>query len=316
MRRLIAAAAILIVIGFVVFKFVNRADDEPTAHVSAAASAFPFPDRSAAGNIDRPAVADASAGYGALTLRLANPLEHSQSLRGLQEQYQSSANPAERNLAWRAWSACFPTFISASGAVPTLDSVTRALPENASNHAERIEAYRALMGRCKAFLDLPRDRLVMHTEQLKGAALSGTLDAPGDAARRLQTQGKTAEASAIARATVASGDAWAIGSLRDFIFARASDTDSGDQSSVRLRSDLRALAFSIAACDLGMACDANSLTAIELCAKQGQCGGTVQDRLLQVLPDQADRDAVVREAASVASAVRTRNFAALGIDTP
>ncbi|MES2069280.1 MAG: hypothetical protein V4488_02955 [Pseudomonadota bacterium] len=251
--------------------------------------------------------------YAKLTESLANPLERAQDLRSLYELYKSSNDPVERNIAYRAWSACFPAFIAPQGESPTLESVTRALPRNASNNAERIEAYRSLLGRCKNFFEIPRDKLLAETRQLNNEALAGQADTPGERALRTLADGNTSEAAEAARAVVASQDAFAIRSLQDFMYKYLSSRTDALPEQPAARPDLRALAFSLAACELGMECGAGSLKALQLCANLGQCSGSVQERYLQSLSNQAERDIAQKERDLVVGAVRNGDYRALGL---
>lgn len=302
--RLAAAALMTAVVTFYILH-----DAAPTAHApSHVAAPFPFPAR------DQPSPsAPASATidpYAGLTDRLANPLENAAALRPFFERYQGSANPLDRWFAARAWSACFPLFLAPANGAASFDNVTRALPADAPNHAERLDAYRALMGRCRSFLDLPRATLAAHSEQINGATQSGALLSPGERARSLYAHGQSAQAAGIAQVIVASGDAYAIGSLRDYAFQVLTQRADAGAAQGGVRPDLGALAVSIAGCDMGLACGAASLTALQACASNGLCSGDLRQRLLQELSE-AERTAVLLQSATLVAALRARDFAAL-----
>lgn len=243
-----------------------------------------------------------------VTERLANPLERSPDLRVNFEQNKNSKNPTERNIALRAWTACFPHFTAPQGQAVTLDSVTKGLSRQAPNYSERVDAYRSLLGRCKNFLDLPHDDIVLQSQQLENFRNTGEAQSPGELARQYLNAGKMNEAKAVARSIITSKDAYAINSLSEFI---ADMTASA--ASVHADPELRSMAFSIAACQLGLECGSDSLTALLLCANNGACTGSVVDRYLSELPSQPDRDVVLRESRRVIDAIRENDMSALGL---
>jgi hypothetical protein len=100
-----------------------------------------------------------------MTPRLSNPLERSDNLRQIYERYRDSRYGFERSIAFRAWSACFPQFMSADAQAVTLEKLTQALPVNAPKHAVRVDAYRELRRRCEAFFELSRDDVLAFTQQ-------------------------------------------------------------------------------------------------------------------------------------------------------
>ena len=80
------------------------------------------------------------------------------------------------------------------------------------------------------------------------------------------------------------------------------------------RSYLRGLAFAMAACQLGLDCSAESLTALLLCANSGQCAGSLTDRYLQALSNAADRERAARLTELTLAAIRANDFSALALD--
>jgi hypothetical protein len=245
--------------------------------------------------------------------QLANVLERAPDLRSVFERYKDSADVTERNAAYRAWSACYPTFIAPAGQPVTLDMVTHALPRGAPDHAERIEAYRSLLGRCKAFFNLDRDSVVAQTEAQQAAWQSGRARAPGELALQHLEQGDAAGAVREARAAIASGDAYAIYSLRDFMARHLKRQGDADGNAPPAQPELRALAFYLAPCELGMECGPDSLTALQLCANRGECSGTVAERYAHSFAGQVDRDTLLRESSRVAAAIRAGDLMALGL---
>jgi len=233
-------------------------------------------------------------------VQLANALERAPDLRRVFDRYKASADPAQRNTAYRAWSACYPTFAAPAGEPVTLEMVTRALPQNAPDYAGRVEAYRSLLGRCKEFFDLDRDAVMAEMRRQKAAWQEG------QALRSLE-QGDAAAAVREARAVIASGDAYAIFSLGGFMARYLKQEGEPSQP------DIRALAFYLAPCELGLECGPDSLSALLLCANRGECEGTVADRYAHSFAGQEDRESLLRESRRVAAAIRTGDLGALGL---
>lgn len=247
------------------------------------------------------------------TQHMVKSLERSTDLRATYDKYKDSRNPSERNTAYRAWSACFPTFVAPEGQAISLEGVTRAVPPNAPGSAQRIDAYRALMGRCKNFSDMSRQQIVRETERQKSAWSNGAAAAPGELAAKLLTDGEPERALQAARAVLASRDPAAISSLREYInqyFVLQVDAQSAPPD---LRPDLRSLAFGMAACELGLECGPDSMTALQQCANTGACGGGVADRYLASVANPADRERLLRETQQVTAAIRSGDFKALGL---
>ena len=285
----------------------QQTDSAPEAASRVTDAVFPIPSHMPYGS--SPATADDNPNI-ALTKRLANPLERAQNLRLVYDKYKTSSDPAERNTAYRAWSACFPTFAAPQGQPVTLEIATRALPQNGPNSAERIDAYRALMGRCTGFFDMPHDAVMAQTQQQNGAWLSGDLRAPGERAAKYLADGKTQEAASAAHAIIASQDPFAIYSLREFMGTMPGNAQS-DQAPGK--PDARALAFYIVPCELGMECGPDSLTALQLCAHTGECSGTVAERYLHAFSAQIDRTTLENESRRIADAIKAGDYHALGL---
>ena len=214
-------------------------------------------------------------------------------------------------MAYRAWLACFPVFIAPQGGMVPIETITASLP--AQGQEVRAAAYRDIWGRCKSFSDLPRQKLLAETQFQKDAWLSGRAHAPGDSAAKSHMAGETAQALTIARTAIATRDPYAIDSLREFVIHYWWDHNDRYPDDPVNRPDLRALAFSVAACQMGLECGATSLTAVQQCANTGACTGSTVERYLQSLPTQADREALVVESRKVGDAIRTQDFKALGL---
>jgi hypothetical protein len=247
------------------------------------------------------------------TKLLGNPLERSSDLRAIYYQFKDSKDPIERHTAYRAWSACFPTFIAAAGKSVTVEELTSTLPVNSPNRAARIEAYRNLQGRCKAYSDMPREETLRLTAEQQEAANSGRILSPGDTAAKQLNDGNQEAALKIVYDILASKDAFAISSLKDFVQQYLVLQVDAQMLNSSERPDLRALAFSLAACELGLECGPGSLSALQLCTSIAQCSGTVSERYLQALPNQADRERLQAETRRVLDAIHSGDFKRLGL---
>jgi hypothetical protein len=79
------------------------------------------------------------------------------------------------------------------------------------------------------------------------------------------------------------------------------------------RTDLKSLALSVVACELGLDCGEQSLTALQLCPHSGYCNGGVIDRYAQSLPHPTDRERLTEESRRVAAAIASGVLKALGL---
>lgn len=295
--------AMLVAAGLAALYLLNgRESSQHDGRPTTGDPAFPFP----ALSTGRTAALEPGT-HTATTERLANPLERSADLRATFEQYKSSKNASERNIALRAWTACFPAFTAPDGQAVTLENVTRGLPRDARNYPLRVDAYRSLLGRCKRFLDLSHDDIVAESREQENAWNAGDARSPGESALQSFNAGKVDESRSAVRSILASGDAYAIGSMSELV----ADAES-PLPRTSLSPALRSLAFSVAACELGLECGPGSLTALLLCANNGACEGGVVDRYLSELPDQAEYDAVLQESRRVIDAVKANDMSVLG----
>lgn len=242
----------------------------------------------------------------------SNSFELSRDLRAIYEQHKASNNASERYTAYRAWTACFPTFVSPNGQLASIDALTHALPKD-GKLVDRENAYRAIQARCLSFSYMSRDEMLDANRNQQAAHNRGDLMSPGEQAEKFLTEGNKESALKTMHDIIAAGDPYAISSLREFVNqfivlqvdAQAVHSDE--------RPDLRSLAFTLAACHLGLECGPTSLSALQLCASMGECVGSVADRYLQALPNQADRDAVAIETRRVLTAIGAGDLKALGL---
>ncbi len=310
-KKLAMGIAVLLIFLAATYYFSSDSSIPKTSSSSVINAAFIPPTQVPRSTADANHVATNS--YADATRLLGNPLERSLDLSATYQQFKDSKNPVERHIAYRAWSACFPTFIAPQGQSISIENLTKALPKGDPATALRVEAYRSLFGRCKHFSHMTRAESLSATQHQQEASNSGAILSPGDIASKHLTDGKPEQAMQVARDIISSQDAFAIASLSAFINQIGVAQVDGQSAHSDLRPDLHSLAFSIAACQMGLDCGAGSLTALQMCASMGQCYGSVLDRYLQSMPNQADRDAVQREAQQVLDAIRSKNFKALGL---
>ena len=248
-----------------------------------------------------------------LTQRAANPLELSHDLRAVYEQFKDSRDPVERHMAYRAWSACFPTFIAPQGQAVSIESLTQSFQKDDPRSAPRVEAYRNLQARCWKFSNVTRDEALNATRLQQESSYLGMVLSPGEQAAKYLTDGNKAEAVRAARAILASQDPYAISSLREFINQMIVLQVDAQTLPNTERADLRSLAFTLAACQMGLECGSDSLSALQLCTSLGACSGNVSERYLQALPSEADRTALKLETGRVIREIQSGNFSALGL---
>jgi hypothetical protein len=236
---------------------------------------------------------------------MGNELETARNLRQVFDQFKNSRSPVARNVAYRAWTACHPTFISPQGEPANLERVLKTLTASGIDSAARRAAYRDLYQRCAGFFDMSRDAAMLNTQVQQESFDRGEAAAPGELAILRLRQGDESAALDIVRDALASKDAYAVASLQEFIYLSLRLQRDAGALPGNERIDIRSLAYTLAACQIGLECGAESLTALRLCANSGQCEGGVADRLLQSLPNANDRAAAVVEAARVVAAIQS-----------
>lgn len=252
--------------------------------------------------------------YVGLTDKLANPLERSGDLRRTYETYKSSRDPVERYIAQRAWSACFPAFIAPQGQAFSLEQVSRGLIPGTPQTAVRVEAYRRLLGRCKRFSEWRRDELVRATEEAQEKVNAGVILNPGQLAEKYWRAGQWDQALQVVREVIASQDAFAVGSLKDFVDPYWREQVEIHANLGHVRPDIRGQAYAFAACELGLVCDASTLSADLLCAHEGLCQADLRSRLLDALSNPEDKRLLQAETRRVIDAVKLRRTENLGLN--
>lgn len=255
-----------------------------------------------------------SLSYVGLTDRLANPLERSGDLRRIYEQYKSSRDPVERYFAQRAWSACFPAFIAPQGQAFSLEQLSRGLQPGTPQTAVRVEAYRRLLGRCKRFSEWRRDELVRATEDAQEKVNAGVISNPGQLAEKYWRAGQWDQALQVVREVIASQDAFAVGSLKDFVYPYWREQVEIHTHFAHVRPDIRGQAYAFAACELGLVCDASTLSADLMCAHEGLCQADLRISLLEALSAPQDKHLLQAETRRVIDAVKLRRIENLGLN--
>ena len=248
-----------------------------------------------------------------MTPKLGNPLERSDNLRTIYERFRDSRYGFERSVAFRAWSACFPQFMSADGQAVSLEKLTAALPVNAPHNAARIDAYRELRRRCEPFFELSRDDVIAFTQRQSDLWKKGEALDPGELALKYLKADDKPKALAVVRDVLSSRDAYAIATLREFVHQFLVLQVDAQALPGNTRTDLKSLGLTVAACDLGLDCSEQSLTALQLCAHSGYCSGSVIDRYAQSLPNPTDRARLTEESRRVAAAIASGDLKALGL---
>ena len=248
-----------------------------------------------------------------MTVTLGNPLERSDNLRKTYEIFRDSRFGFERSVAFRAWSACFPQFMSADGQAVSLEKLSAALPMNAPNNAARIDAYRELRRRCEPFFELSRDDVIALTQRQSDLWKKGEALDPGELALKYLKADDKPKALAVMRDVLTSRDAYAIASMREFVHQFLVLQVDAQALPSSTRTDLKSLALTVAACDLGLDCTEQSLTALLLCAHNGYCSGDVIDRYAQSLPNPTDRERLGEESRRVIAAIQVADVKPLGL---
>jgi len=246
-----------------------------------------------------------------MTPKLGNPLERSDNLRKIYESLRDSRYGFERSVAFRAWSACFPQFMSADGQAVSLEKLTKALPVNAPNNAARVEAYRELRRRCEPFFELSRDDVIAFTQRQSDLWKKGEALDPGELALKYLKADEKPKALTVVRDVLSSRDAYAIASLREFVHQYLALQVDAQVLPGNTRTDITSLALTVAACDLGLDCSADSLTALQQCAHSGLCEGSVIDRYVQTLLNPGDRERLADESRRMTAAITSGDFTAL-----
>lgn len=211
-----------------------------------------------------------------------DPLELSKDLRATFEQNKNAQDAARQQLAYRAWRTCLPNF-----AGPAAATLRKQMQSLADTTPQKI-AYRQLTERCKNFDQLSADEIKQQQQIQQTHWSDGAVRTAGEQATQLLQQDQYAAAIQAANAALATRNPQALESLRGFVgtYLRSNSLDEEQQATL----SLRAQAFTLAACQLGYPCAADSLAATEQCVYSGVCEGNLRERLLAALPHDAAGD--------------------------
>lgn len=221
---------------------------------------------------------------------LIDDLGIAQDLKRFFDAHIGSADPRLHRAAVRALAVCAPAFLPSPGETPSPDSLIAALPQEL--RIEREAAYRAIYARCASFLGIGRDKLNALQRELLGGTASR--EAGARAQDDLAAGNEDVANRRIAQA-LASGDPATVASLAGVAEAWARRSSAAPAEPTRLAA-ARALdaALPWVACDLGLACGNDSLSALQACATQGQCAGELPMRLSGVPPSDSAESAAVQ----------------------
>ena len=224
---------------------------------------------------------------------LGDPLAESSDLLQIFQHYRDSDDPRLKAAARRAFSACTPAFLPRSGETPSPEPLIAALPP--TQRMAREEALRALYARCQSFMGLGRGVLLTLRGDL--VADGGLLEAGQHISDQLAA-GNVEQASRLATETLRGNDAASIasiaGPLTTLLEKLSSARAGADIAAGRTAAADVAAALPLLACDLGMDCSNRSLTALQLCATEGQCEGDAEARFLARAGVDSDRLAAVQ----------------------
>lgn len=211
-----------------------------------------------------------------------------------------SQRPLDKARAVSVWNACVPVFLGAGTQAPSLQRALAGLPSDPRYDAQR-SAYADLFGRCKQFYGDDNATLAARTAVLRRASLGGDATATARQAVTTAALGDLPAARSLARAALATREPHELFELAGIASKLLEPEATPEQRAAAVLDDA---AFPLAACDLGLDCSMNSLLAVKLCAFEGLCTGTVQDRLRSKYAPDAERAQVELQANRLAAAVR------------
>ncbi|WP_423680769.1 hypothetical protein [Undibacterium sp. WLHG33] len=240
--------------------------------VTSGSSITPFGNSNSLNEIRSAEPLTAATGY-------TDPLELSKDLRATFEKNKDAQDAARQQLAYRAWRTCMPNF-----AGPAADHLRRQMQTLADNTPQKI-AYRQLTERCKNFDQLSSDEILQQQQTQQTRWSGGAVRTAGEQATQFLQQDQYTAAIQAANAALKTRNPQALESLRGFVgtYLRSNSLDEEQQATL----SIRAQAFTLAACQLGYPCMADSLAATEQCVYSGICEGNLRERLLATLPHDA-----------------------------
>ncbi|MFZ6752187.1 hypothetical protein ACO0KY_02335 [Undibacterium sp. Dicai25W] len=227
-----------------------------------------------------------------------DPLEQSRDLRALFEANKNAKDPEHALLAYRAWHTCMPNLFGARAAL-WQQNMSRLADDN----PQKI-AYQRMRERCQHFADVDNDTLKRQQQELAGRWLHGDAKTTGESASRLMQTGDYQTAMEIARVAFNSHKPQDLASLSGFAYTYLKDQIGNDEDEMQAQS-YRARAFTIAACQTGMACSQDSLRATEHCMYSGQCEGSLIDHYMQSLASDRERQQLMAQSKKIIAAMQS-----------
>ena len=232
----------------------------------------------------------------------ADPVGSAPDLKRVFDDYIESADPRQRRMAVRAFEACVPVFLPASGQSPSPEALIAALPFG--HRPEREAAYRSLFARCSRLLADGRAALVATSEVLQSDPQSET---PGRAAQEATLVGRVDRVEPLVSEALNRAEPAAVASLAGLAARIVSLRQPGGANAAVLHhaQEIDA-ALPLVACDLGLDCSEESLWALQLCAAEGLCEGDVATRLMaRNSPGSVDASAVQEERSRMLALIRS-----------
>ncbi|MFZ6688730.1 hypothetical protein ACO0K0_13360 [Undibacterium sp. SXout11W] len=227
-----------------------------------------------------------------------DPLEQSRDLRALFEANKHAKDPEHALLAYRAWHTCMPNLFGARAAL-WQQNMSRLADDN----PQKI-AYQHMHERCQHFAGVDNDTLKRQQQELAERWLHGDAKTSGESASRLMQTGDYKAAMEIARVAFNSHKPQDLASLSGFAYTYLKDQIGNDEDEMQAQS-YRARAFTIAACQTGMACSQDSVRAMEHCMYSAQCEGSLIDHYMQSLASDRERQQLMAQSKKIIAAMQS-----------
>jgi hypothetical protein len=231
--------------------------------------------------------------------RLQDSLSSDKNLLLLYERNQRSADPADRSIAWHAWSVCVTTVMAYAGQPDTNSRPAMSEPDE-SRRDLRIAAHQAIANRCQSFSGLDPHRLTQEAIQNAERHRAGDLRSRGELAIEGVQAGNTSDAMRLISEIVQRQSAYEFRDLSGIV-------SRWHRSQPQTTDGLRDAVLAIIGCDFGLDCSADSMVSLELCAYGGECDGDLVERTLEEYPD-IDRQQLNRLRVETTSAIQHGTF--------
>jgi hypothetical protein len=238
---------------------------------------------------------------------IRDALSSGQSLLSLYQRNQGSLDPAERSLAWHAWSVCVTAANARAG-----QSTEHSAPSYGASddfHREiRNAAHQAIAARCHSFSGLEASQLSQDATRIAERHRAGDLRSRGELAIEAVQAGNTQDAMRLIQAITQRQSAYEFRDLSGII-------SRWHRSMPQATDGLRDAVLAVIGCDFGMDCSADSMVSLELCAYGGECEGDLVERTLHNFPD-IDRQQLNQLRVATTLAIRDGTFDAIAFFGP